>query len=244
MNDEDFKSALKKLQLKMLRIQQGIWHKKERVIILFEGMDASGKGGAIRRATEILDPRGVRVHPIGAPSDEEQAKHWLYRFWLKLPSPGIITIFDRSWYGRVLVERVEELTEKSHWKRAYTEINQFEQMLLNDGVKVIKIFLDISKEEQLKRFESRLKDPYKQWKITNEDIRAREKWADYQVAIKEMIKKTSDLPWHVVKANDKNQTRLDVLEILTKELAPFQKWMEKKVKLDTSQRKLIERGLT
>jgi polyphosphate kinase 2 (PPK2 family) len=226
------KSPLKELQLKMLRIQQGVWHKKDRVIIAFEGFDAAGKGGAIRRVTENLDPRGVRVHPIGAPGKTEQAKHYLYRFWRKLPAPGRIAIFDRTWYGRVLVERVEKLIPKEVWKRSYTEINQFEKLLHDDGVKIIKIFLKISKKEQLKRFEERLNDPYKQWKITEDDIRNRSNWNDYIKAVDEMVRETDTkaCPWHIVETDDKDLAREEVLSIITKELNHIEKWMEGRAK--------------
>lgn len=230
MKDNESKDHLKELQLKMLRIQQGVWHRKERVIIVFEGMDAAGKGGAIRRLTEMLDPRGVRVHPIGPPTPEEQGKHWLYRFWRDLPDLGVIAIFDRSWYGRVLVERVDKLTPETHWKRAFDELNQFEKMLTSDGITLIKIFLDISKGEQLKRFEARLADPYKQWKITKADIDAREKWSGYQKAIKDMLKKCDEVPWHVIDADDKDEARIEVLKVVTRELKSYQDWMEKKAK--------------
>lgn len=211
------KNKLKELQLKMLRIQQGTFHNKERVIIVFEGMDAAGKGGAIRKVTEVLDPRSFRVHPIGAPGAKEQGKHYLYRFWEKLPAPGMMAIFDRSWYGRVLVERVEKLIPKKRWQDAYTEINQFEKLLIDDGVHIIKILLKISREEQLKRFEERLKDPYKQWKITKEDIRNRSRWDDYIEAHDDMIRETSTTlcPWHVIETDDKDEARRRTLEIIT-----------------------------
>ncbi|HXH73465.1 MAG TPA: hypothetical protein VNJ08_00770 [Bacteriovoracaceae bacterium] len=227
MNDES-KQAIKDLQLKMLRIQQGIWHKKERVIIVFEGMDAAGKGGAIKKVTENLDPRGVMVHPIGPPTAEEKGKHWLYRFWRDLPSPGVMAIFDRSWYGRVLVERVDELTEKKNWKRGYDEINEFEQMLKADGIHIIKIFLKISKKEQLKRFVGRLSDPYKQWKVTEADLLAREKWDVYGKAIKDMHAKTDVIPWHIIETDDKTEAREEVLKVITAELKENGKWMEHK----------------
>jgi polyphosphate kinase 2 (PPK2 family) len=222
--------SLKKLQLKMLRVQQGVWHKKERVIIAFEGFDAAGKGGAIRRVTENLDPRGVHVHPIGVPDAVEQGKHWLFRFWAKLPEKGSIAIFDRTWYGRVLVERVEKLIEKKEWNRAYTEINQFEKLLIDDGIRIVKIFLKISKAEQLKRLEERLCDPYKQWKITADDVRNRAKWNDYLKAVDEMIKETStkECSWHVIETDDKDVAREAVLKIITKELKYIEGWMEDK----------------
>lgn len=221
---------LKKLQLKILRIQQGNYHKRERIIIVFEGLDAAGKGGAIRRITEPLDPRGFKVYPISAPSEVEQGKHYLFRFWEKIPQRGNISIFDRSWYGRVLVERVEELIPKEAWKRAYKEINQFEKVLIDDGVVIIKIFLKISKDEQLKRFESRLNDPYKQWKITKDDIRNRKNWDSYQSAIKDMIAETSTdiCPWNVIETDDKDEARERVLEVITKQCKHLEKWMEDK----------------
>lgn len=219
---------IKALQLQMLRIQQGNWHRKKRVIILFEGFDAAGKGGAIRRLIERLDPRGYRVHPIGPPSADEQGKHYLYRFWTSLPSPGTIAVFDRSWYGRLLVERVEHLTSKLRWQDAYREINEFEKQLTDDGIELIKIFLTISKDEQFKRFEARLKDAYKQWKITPDDIEARAKWEKYVVAAQDLFDETHTkwCPWHIVAANDKEYARLQVLKIVTERLQDHGKWME------------------
>ncbi|MFP5386923.1 MAG: polyphosphate kinase 2 family protein [Bacteriovoracia bacterium] len=234
------KETLKKLQLKMLRAQQGIYHRKERLIIAIEGVDASGKGGVIRRITEKLDPRSYFVHPIGIPSPEDQGKHYLYRFWTKIPAPGSISIFDRTWYGRVLVERVENLIPEKKWKSAYNEINQFEKLLADDGVILIKIFLQISKTEQLKRFEARLKDPYKQWKISEADIRNRAKWDDYSLAFDDMIKETDskDCPWHVVKTDDKEEAREEVLKIITNRCKDIEKWMEDQVHLfDTEELK-------
>lgn len=221
---------LKKLQLKMLRVQQGTFHKKERVIIAIEGVDAAGKGGAIRRVTEKLDPRSFQVFPIGKPSDEEQGKHYLYRFWKRLPAKGMIAIFDRTWYGRVLVERVEKLISQETWHRAYSEINQFEKMLTDDGIKVIKIFLRISKKEQLTRFQERLNDPYKQWKLSKEDIRNRSKWDKYEAAYQDMIRETDtkNAPWHVVETDDKDKARLEVLKIITKECEDLEDWMEER----------------
>ena len=219
----------KNLQLKMLRIQQGVFHKKDRVVIIFEGFDAAGKGGAIRKLTENLDPRSVKVVPIGAPNAEEQGKHWLYRFWKELPPAGQITIFDRSWYGRVLVEKVEKLTSAEKLKRAYDEINEFEALLQNDGITVIKIFLAITKDEQLERFHDRLNDPYKQWKISMDDINARKKWSDYVKAVDEFLIKSnpSSAPWHLIPANSKRFTRREVLKIVTGQLKDQEAWMEK-----------------
>lgn len=220
---------LKELQQRMLRIQQGVFHQKERVIIAIEGFDASGKGGCIRKITELLDPRGVSVIPIGAPDPVEQGKHWLYRFWKKLPAAGNMTIFDRTWYGRVLVEKIEKLTPPTKLKSAYDEINQFEAMLQNDGITVIKIFLAITKDEQRKRFQDRLDDPYKQWKITMDDIKMRKKWGQYVAAVDELLLKTNtkNCPWHVIAANSKKITRLEVLSLITQELKRHHKFMEK-----------------
>jgi polyphosphate kinase 2 (PPK2 family) len=228
-DENSYKDEIQKLQLKMLTIQQGIWHQKKRAIIVFEGFDAAGKGGVIRRLTQALDPRGVRVHPIGPPSQEEHAKHWLYRFWTNIPSPGTIAIFDRSWYGRVLVERVEKLTETKNWMRAYTEINQFEKMLQDDGVELIKIFLAITKDEQLRRFEARLKDPYKQWKLTKADLQARKMWKQYVVAVDQMFSETSkrSAPWKLIAANDKPFVRKEVLTTVTTHLRATEMWMKR-----------------
>lgn len=226
----DPKDLIKKLQLKMLRIQQCVWNTKDRVVIVFEGFDAAGKGGAIRKLTESLDPRGFRVHPIGPPGEDEQGKHYLYRFWTNLPSKGIIAIFDRSWYGRVLVERVEDLIPKKRWKEAYSEINQFEKTLTNDGIAVIKIFIRISKDEQFKRFEERINDPYKHWKITEADIRARKKWNSYARAVKDMLLETSttESPWYVIDGDDKEAAREEVLKIVTEQLHSRANWTEHK----------------
>jgi polyphosphate kinase 2 (PPK2 family) len=228
--DAAAKEQLAELQLKMLRIQQGVFHQKKRVIIAFEGFDAAGKGGTIRRLTETLDPRGVDVWPIGPPTEDEQRTHWLYRFWAKLPHPGTIAIFDRTWYGRVSVERVQKLIPKAAWRRAYREINQFERELIDDGVEILKVFLAVSKDEQLKRFESRLKDPYKQWKLTQADIDARAAWRDYVAATDDFLRHTNKkrAPWELIPADDKPYTHLAVLRYVTKRLARHRRWIESK----------------
>jgi polyphosphate kinase 2 (PPK2 family) len=171
--------------------------------------------------TESLDPRGFKVWPVGPPRSDEQGRHYLYRFWQKLPEPGTIAIFDRSWYGRVLVERVEGLTPKAAWRRAYDEINGFERLLADDGVRLVKAFLHISKDEQLRRFAERLGNPHKRWKLTESDIRTREHWRDYQKAIEDMITLTDTeaAPWRVVGANRKWRARLEVLSAVTDSLA-------------------------
>jgi len=217
----EYLKTLKKSQKKILSVQQAYYHQKRRAIMVFEGWDASGKGGAIRRLTEKLDPRGVKVHPIGAPTPEEQSKHYLYRFQTRLPKAGTLALFDRSWYGRVLVERVEDFASKQEWQRAYQEINEFERSLIDDGVKIIKIFMHISPEEQLKRFEERLNNPVKRWKLTSEDIRNRAKWTDYHQAINDMFKYTSTeaAPWHIIPANHKWYARTDVLKTIASQLS-------------------------
>jgi len=235
-NDKKSDEELRDLQLQILRIQQGIWHQKKRAIIVFEGFDAAGKGGAIRRLTEPLDPRGFRVHPMGPPEGDEQQKHFLYRFWQRLPAPGSIAIFDRSWYGRVLVEKVEGLAPKNRIQDAYREIREFEKMLLDDGISVVKIFLAIDKGEQLRRFEERLKDPYKQWKLTPDDVKSRTKWNEYVKAADEMFSETSEKknPWNLIAANDKDYTRIQTLKVITKELKFNKKWMEEQIEKVTA----------
>jgi polyphosphate kinase 2 (PPK2 family) len=230
-NSKDYGKIIEKLQLQLVRIQQGVWHSRRRVIILFEGFDAAGKGGSIRRLTEHLDPRGVKVHAFGPPSAEEQGRHYLYRFWQALPQPGECAIFDRTWYGRVLVELVEKLTPNERLDQAYDEINQTEKMLIDDGIDVIKFFLAVSPEEQLKRFKARLKDPYKQWKLTPEDVEARKKWDDYVNAAEKMFKKThtADAPWHLIPGDHKHYARRKVLEITIKRLEHHSAWLEKEI---------------
>jgi polyphosphate kinase 2 (PPK2 family) len=209
-----YEEALDEVQLRLLRLQQRYYHKGKRAIVLLEGWDAAGKGGAIRRMTEKLDPRGLRVWPIGPPTEEEQGRHYLYRFFKKLPERGTWAIFDRSWYGRVLVERVERYATKEEWRRAYGEINDFEKMLIADGMPIVKLFLHISKGEQLKRFHERESNPYKRWKITKDDWRNRGKWSKYEKAIDEMFEKTSSdrAPWIPIAGNRKWHARVSACE--------------------------------
>ncbi len=213
-----YEKQLKKWQQRMLQVQQAYFRQGKRALIVFEGWDASGKGGAIRRLTEKLDPRGFTVYPIAAPDPIEQAKHYLYRFQTKLPAPGGIAIFDRSYYGRVLVERVEEFAKPNEWQRAYQEINEFERLLADDDVRIVKVFLHISGDEQLKRFKERLHNPIKRWKLTEEDIRNREKWDDYHVAINDMLKftNTNHAQWQVIPGNRKWYARIAVLKAVVK----------------------------
>ena len=185
-------------------------------ILVFEGWDAAGKGGAIRRLTAGLDARQYQVIPIAAPTDEERAHHYLWRFWRHLPRTGRLTIFDRSWYGRVLVERVERFATDKEWMRAYAEINQFENQLLHHGIVLLKYWLHITEDEQLRRFKEREKTPYKSWKLTEEDWRNRTKWHAYETAVNDMIERTStrEAPWTLVESNDKNYARLKVIKTL------------------------------
>jgi AMP-polyphosphate phosphotransferase len=183
-------------------------------ILVFEGWDAAGKGGAIRRVTAALDARDYRIIPVAAPTDEERAQHYLWRFWRHLGRAGRVTIFDRSWYGRVLVERVEGFATEKEWMRAYAEINQFEAQLAERGVVLVKYWLHITRDEQLSRFTTRQAKPYKRWKLTDEDWRNRERWDEYEAAVNDMIERTStrEAPWTLVEANDKNLARIKVLK--------------------------------
>lgn len=208
-------------QEKLVRIQQAYLFTGERAVVVFEGMDAAGKGGTIRRIAWAMDPRSLKVWPIGAPNEIERRQHYLQRFWSRLPERTQISVFDRSWYGRVLVERVEDLAKPAEWKRAYGEINDFEQQLVDDGIRVVKFFLHVSKDEQLRRLEDRLRNPLKRWKLSYEDFRNRDKWKEYVEAAEEMFARTSTsaAPWHVITSNDKAAARVQVLSILAQRLA-------------------------
>lgn len=209
-----YKKELKRLQLQMVNIQQFLFQHNIGVILAFEGMDAAGKGGAIKRLTERLDPRGYVVHPIAAPRPHELRHNHLQRFWRKLPMRGSIGIFDRTWYGRVLVERIEGFATTEEWERAYEEINQFEKLLTDDRYIIIKFWIHISSEEQLERFKARQTDPYKHWKLTEEDWRNREKWPAYVKAADDMFEKTNtkNAPWVLIEGNDKKYARIQVLK--------------------------------
>jgi polyphosphate:AMP phosphotransferase len=185
-------------------------------ILVFEGWDAAGKGGAIRRVTAALDARDYEVIPFAAPSDEERAQHYLWRFWRHLPRAGRLTIFDRSWYGRVLVERVEGFASEPEWRRAYAEINDFEDQILRHGMVLCKFWLHITQDEQLVRFQRREQVEYKRWKLTGEDWRNREKWDHYESAVNDMVERTStrQAPWTLVEANDKNHARIKILQVI------------------------------
>lgn len=185
------------------------------VVIAYEGWDAAGKGGNIKRLTEALDPRGYEVHPIASPEPYAKARHYLWRFWTRLPKDGHIAIFDRTWYGRVMVERLEGFCSENDWQRAYNEINEFERELTDWGAVVIKFWVQIDKQTQLLRFNERQNDPAKQWKITEEDWRNREKWDVYETAVNEMLQKTStaNAPWHILESVDKKYARIKALQI-------------------------------
>lgn len=193
------------------------YEKRIPVLILFEGWDAAGKGGAIRRLVRQFDPRGYEVIPVSAPNDDERGHHYLWRFWRKIPCAGRLAVFDRSWYGRVLVERVEGFCTEAEWRRAYREINEFEEQLTRSGAVILKFWMHIDSEEQLRRFKDRESDPAKQWKMTSEDWRNRQKWAEYESAVDEMLIRTSTrcAPWTVVEANSKEYARIKVLETVT-----------------------------
>jgi polyphosphate kinase 2 (PPK2 family) len=218
--EKDYNSQLPDIQLRLVRLQQQIHQAQIPVIIMYEGWDASGKGGSIMRITEKIDPRGYHVWPIGVPTDIELAHHYLWRFWTRMPAKGEIAIFDRSWYGRVLVERVDKLTPPDLWERAYSEINNFEKTLVENGAVMIKFWMHISKDEQLKRFKEREADPYKFWKITPDDWDDRAKWDEYVVAAEEMFKNTDThhSPWHIIAAECKRYARVETCKIVAARL--------------------------
>lgn len=223
---EEYVRDLTRYQLMLRALAYQLYVKKRGLVIVYEGWDAGGKGGNIKRLTEKLDPRGYEVFPIAAPQGEDKTHHYLYRFWrrLKPPDEKQILIFDRSWYGRVLVERLEGFCTEAAWKRSFREINEFERQLVDAGHIVAKFWIHISKEEQLRRFEYRQETPYKAWKLTDEDWRNRGKWDIYEEAINDMLLKTSTLtaPWTIVEGNDKWYARVRSLkalvEVLSREL--------------------------
>jgi AMP-polyphosphate phosphotransferase len=216
----DYERLLKSLQNNLQLVQQAYLGTAERAVIVLEGWDTAGKGGVVRRLGWALDPRSLKVHPIAAPSSREQGQHYLQRFWEKLPRRGELVVFDRSWYGRVLVERVEGIATAREWKRAYREINEFERTLVADGIRVVKIFLHITPDEQIRRFKDRLTNPRKRWKLSYEDFRNRDRWSDYEVAIEEMMGRTSTrrARWYLVPANNKPYARLAAFNILFERL--------------------------
>ncbi len=215
-----YTTQLEKLQTRLTKLSWEAYHQQVSSVLVFEGWDAAGKGGAIRRIMQAVDARISRVISIAAPTDEEKAHHYLWRFWRHLPRAGRVIIYDRSWYGRVLVERVEGFAGEDEWRRAYLEINDFEEQLCHHGMVVNKFWIHIDKEEQLRRFKEREKIPYKQHKITDEDWRNREKWDAYEEAIDEMVVRTSTnhAPWKLIAGNDKKSARLTILETFCQSL--------------------------
>ncbi len=220
ISQEEYREKLDKLQARLSELHNELYRKKIPVVIAYEGWDAAGKGGNIKRLTAALDPRGFEVHPIASPEPHEKNRHYLWRFWTRLPKDGHVAIFDRTWYGRVMVERLEGFCSENDWQRAYNEINEFEQELTDWGAIVIKFWVQIDKDTQLKRFTDRQNTPEKQWKITDEDWRNREKWDLYEEAIDEMIQKTSTVsaPWHILESNDKYYARIKALTVVIEEI--------------------------
>lgn len=214
---DDYRRRLKTLQAELNELAWQAYKSRIATVLVFEGVDAAGKGGAIRRVTQAVDSRLREVIPIAAPTDEEKAHHYLWRFWRNIPRAGRMTIFDRSWYGRVLVERVEGFTSEEAWSRAYLQINDFEEQLTKFGIVVQKFWLQISNDEQLARFKAREDTPYKRYKITDEDWRNRDKWDEYREAVNEMLSRTNtqDAPWNLIAGNDKRFARIQVLETVT-----------------------------
>ncbi len=220
LDDEEYRKELKKLQKRLGELHNTIYRKKIPVILCYEGWDAAGKGGNIRRIARPLDPRGFDVMPIASPEPHELNRQYLWRFWTRLPRSGHICIFDRTWYGRVMVERLEGFCTEDDWKRAYNEMNEFERQLTDWGAVVLKFWIHIDQDTQLQRFTDRQNTPEKQWKLTEEDWRNREKWPQYEEAIDEMLQKTSteNAPWYIIESNDKKYARIKTLKIVIKAL--------------------------
>ncbi len=223
LSEQEYNEALAPLQTELMALQLGLYQTGKRAIIVLEGTDAAGKGGVIRRLVDKMDPRGLRVYPIGPPTTEELSRHYLQRFWRRIPHAGQLVIFDRSWYGRVLTERVECALEENIWRRAYHEINEFERLLVDNGDILIKLFLTIDADEQLRRFQNRFNQPDKRWKLTAADLDSREHWDEYQQAYQDMLTNTnhSERMWHVVPSNDKCFSRIECLTYVRNELAKY-----------------------
>jgi polyphosphate kinase 2 (PPK2 family) len=221
MDPADYPERIRRWQVKLRRRVTALMDTRRSALAVFEGWDAAGKGGAIKRVTETLDPRSFAVHSFGKPVGDEATHHYLWRFWKSIPDPGQLAVFDRSHYGRVLVERVEGFCPAEAWKRAYREINEFEAQLVSAGIVVVKYWLHIDPDEQLRRFESRELDPFRKYKLTDEDWRNRARWQEYLAAVEEMIEHTSTAwaPWTVVEANDKFHARMKVVRTLARALA-------------------------
>lgn len=220
LSEDEYVEQVVRYQVALSQLGYQVYVQKRPVVMVFEGWDAAGKGGVIKRITEKLDPRGYAVYSIAAPQGEDKTHHYLWRFWRRLPERGQTAIFDRSWYGRVMVERIEGFCQEADWKRAYREINQFERQLVDFGAIIFKFWVHISPEEQLKRFDERAGTPYKVWKLTEEDWRNRDKWDRYEEAVDEMLLKTSTLsaPWTIVEGNNKWWSRVRVLRTVVDSL--------------------------
>ncbi len=218
---EEYERNLVPYQVALHALGYQVYVQQRPVIIVYEGWDAAGKGGNIKRVTERLDPRGYVVHAIAAPKGDDKTHHYLWRFWRRLPEKGQIAIFDRSWYGRVMVERIEDFCAEEEWKRAYREINHFERQLCDFGTILFKFWIHITQEEQLRRFEARKVSQLKSWKLTDEDWRNRDQWNEYAGAVNEMLQKTSTLtaPWTIIEGNDKWYARIKTLRTLVEGLS-------------------------
>jgi polyphosphate kinase 2 (PPK2 family) len=216
-NISDYHEKLEFYQARLKKLCNKMYAKRRSAVFVYEGWDAAGKGGNIKRLTSEMDPRGYAVVPVGPPRPYELARHYLWRFMVKMPKDGHITVFDRSWYGRVLVERVDELTPPHIWQRAYDEINEMEQHLTNHGTVLLKFWLHIDPDEQMRRFTARQNDPLKHHKITADDWRNRERWASYEAAVDEMLAKTNTphAPWLIVESNQKKYARIKVMQAVT-----------------------------
>jgi AMP-polyphosphate phosphotransferase len=221
LSDKDYEARLDALQKQLMSIQEAYLMQQRRALLVFEGTDAAGKGGTIRRLMTKLDPRFCKVWPIAAPTQEERSRHYLARFFARLPAPGTIAVFDRSWYGRVLVERVEGLIDKDAWSRAYDEIVDFERMLTDDGAVLVKIYLHIGPQTQARRFVERISDPLKRWKITPRDFEARRFFDQYRAAAEEMIRRTAtkQAPWTALPGENKRHARIAALETIVERLS-------------------------
>ena len=218
--DGDYGDALKAAQRRLERIQVAHIVHRRRSVILFEGWDAAGKGGIIKRLTAEWDPRWFEVHPVGAPTEAERDRHFLWRFWLRLPASRTIAVFDRSWYGRVLVERVEGFASEAEWRRGYDEINEFEAQLADSGTHLVKLFVHVTQEEQDRQLAERLDDPWKRWKTGAEDYRNRARRADYLAALADMFAQTDTrwAPWTVIDGNDRKAARIAALTAIAERL--------------------------
>lgn len=215
VTDEEYKTELKVLQARLAELHNEVYKLRIPVLVCYEGWDAAGKGGNIKRLAYPLDPRGFQVFPIASPEPHELARHFLWRFWQRMPKTGHVAIFDRTWYGRCMVERIEGYCSENDWQRSYNEMNEFEEELYNWGAVVLKFWIHIDSDTQLERFNDRQNTPEKQWKITEEDWRNREKWPLYEQAVSDMLEKTSTefAPWHVIESKDKHYARLKVLRL-------------------------------